>query len=312
MQSAAMTIVVLGTGGTIAGTAATAADEVNYAAAQIAVADLVAGVPQLAGVPLECEQVAQLDSKDMSFQVWTALAKRVSHHVARGDVAGVVVVHGTDTLEETAFFLQRLLAPGKPVVMCGAMRPATATQPDGPRNLIDAVTVASQAGAQGVVAVMAGQIHSALDVRKAHTTRIDAFSSGDAGPLGSVEQGRVRVTRPWPRGPAVGIERWPAARWPRVEIVHSHAGADGGVVDALLARGIDGIVVATTGNGTVHSALEAVLVQAQAAGVAVLRSTRVGAGAVQPRTDDVFPSAGALTPVQARIELMLQRLVSAA
>jgi L-asparaginase len=309
MQSTSNTIVVLGTGGTIAGTAATAGDDVNYAAAQIAVADLVASVPALHALPLECEQVAQIDSKDMSFEVWLTLAQRVARHVARDDVAGIVIVHGTDTLEETAFFLQRLLAPAKPVVMSGAMRPATATQPDGPQNLLDAVAVAMVADAKGVVAVLAGGIHSALDIRKTHTTRVDAFSSGDAGPLGRVEEGRVRIVRPWPEGRAVGIERLAALRWPRVEIIYSHAGADGRIVDALLAQGIDGIVVAATGNGTVHGALEAALVRAQAAGVAVLRSTRVGAGAVQPRSDDVFASAGALTPVQARIELMLQRLV---
>jgi len=246
----------------------------------------------------------------MSFEVWQTLAQRVAHHLARSDVAGIVIVHGTDTLEETAFFLQRLLAPAKPVVMCGAMRPATATQPDGPQNLLDAMAVVSHAGATGVVGVMAGEIHSALDIRKTHTTRVDAFSSGDPGPLGWVEEGRVRMVRPWPQGHALGIERLGAAsRWPRVEIVVSHAGADGRIVGALLAQGVDGIVVAATGNGTLHGALEAELVRARAAGVAVLRSTRVGAGAVQPRSDDVFPSAGALTPAQARIELLLQRLV---
>jgi len=310
MQSASNTIVVLGTGGTIAGTAATAGDDINYAAAQIPVTDLVAGVPALAGLPLECEQVVQIDSKDMSFEVWTTLAHRVAHHLARSDVAGIVIVHGTDTLEETAYFLQRLLAPAKPVVMCGAMRPATATQPDGPPNLLDAMTVASHVGAAGVVAVMAGEIHSALDIRKTHTTRVHAFSSGDPGPLGWVEDGRVRMARPWPQGHALGIERLGAAsRWPRVEIIVSHAGADGRMIAALVEQGVDGIVVAGTGNGTLHGALESELARAQAAGVAVLRSTRVGGGTVQPRSDDVLPSAGALTPVQARIELLLLRLV---
>jgi L-asparaginase len=192
------------------------------------------------------------------------------------------------------------------------MRPATAAQPDGPQNLLDAVAVASHADAAGVVAVMAGEIHSSLDVRKTHTTRLDAFSSGDAGPLGRVDSGQVRMQRAWPHGHAIGIERLAAPRWPRVEIIVSHAGADGRIVDALLAQGVDGIVVAATGNGTLHGDLEAALLRAQAAGVAVLRSTRVGAGSVQPRSDDVFASAGALTPVQARIELMLQRLAPGA
>jgi len=308
MQSTSRTIVLLGTGGTIAGTARSADDEINYAAAQITLADLVATIPTLAHLPLECEQVAQIDSKDMSYAVWRTLAERVAHHLARGDVAGIVIAHGTDTLEETAYFLQRVLAPSRPVVMCGAMRPATATQPDGPQNLLDAVTVAMDAGARGVVAVMAAEIHSALDIRKTHTHRVDAFSSGDAGPLGKVQAGHVRSVRPWPDSQPLGVQRLAATPWPRVEIIHSHAGADGRLVDALLAQGVDGIVVAGTGNGTLHAELAARLKHAQSAGVAVLRSTRVGAGSVLPRDDDQFPSAGTLTPVQARIELMLQRL----
>ncbi len=312
MQSTAKTVVVLGTGGTIAGTAASADDSLNYAAAQIAVADLLAGIRPLAHVSLESEQVAQIDSKDMSHDVWRLLAERVSHHVARDNVAGVVVVHGTDTLEETAYFLQRVLAPAKPVVMCGAMRPATAAQPDGPQNLSDAVMTASHAGARGVVAVMAGEVHSAFDIRKTHTVRVDAFSSGDEGPIARFEQGTLRLLRAWPQGRALGVECLAVSPWPRVEIVYSHAGADGRVIDALLAQGIDGIVVAGTGNGTLHHELASALARAAAKGVAVLRSTRVGAGTVQARADDVFASAGALTPVQARIELVLQRLSAAA
>src|SRR5512139_1935809 len=116
MQNNARTIVVLGTGGTIAGTAASTGDNVGYTAAQIGVAQLVSAVPALRAVALECEQVAQVDSKDMGFAVWRSLALRVQHHLAREEVGGVVVTHGTDTLEETAHFLQRVLAPAKPVV----------------------------------------------------------------------------------------------------------------------------------------------------------------------------------------------------
>ena len=308
MQNNASTVVILGTGGTIAGTAAEPGDNVGYSAAQLGVAQLVAAVPALAGQAIEAEQVAQVDSKDMDFSIWRRLVERVAHHLARPEVQGIVITHGTDTLEETAYFLQRLLAPAKPVVLAAAMRPATALLADGPQNLLDAVAVARIDGARGVVAVLASQVHSGLDVRKAHTYRLDAFSSGDAGVLGQMEEGVLRQHRPWPRGEAFGPARLPAevALWPRVELLTSHAGAGGAMVAAMRASGVHGIVVAGTGNGSLHHALEAALRDAQAAGVRVWRSSRCGAGAVIDSADDALPSAGALTPVQARIELMLQ------
>lgn len=311
MQKTSKTIVVLGTGGTIAGTADSAADNVGYTAAQLGVGALVRAVPALDGMPLECEQVAQTDSKDMGFDVWRSLAQRTAHHLARDDVAGVVVTHGTDTLEETAYFLQRVLAPAKPVVMTAAMRPATSLQADGPQNLLDAVTVAGLPGAQGVVMVFGGVVHTATDVRKAHTYRVEAFSSGDAGPLGVVEEGVVTAWRAWPHGQALGLQWLPveAEAWPQVEIVTSHAGASGALVRAACEIGVQGLVVAATGNGTVHQALEEALREAQSQGVTVWRSSRCGNGRVIGRADDVLPSAGELTPAKARVELILQLLV---
>src|SRR5258706_13325782 len=199
-------VVVLGTGGTIAGTAADALDNVGYTAGQLVVGHLVAAIPALAGVPLECEQVAQVDSKDMSHAVWRELALRCANHLARADVAGIVITHGTDTLEETAWFLHRVLAPAKPVVLTAAMRPETALQSDGPQNLLDAVAVAQAPGAGGVLAGLAGDLHRARDVRKVHPYRIDAFSSGDAGPIGRIEEGRLRPFRPWPQGQGPGLD----------------------------------------------------------------------------------------------------------
>jgi L-asparaginase len=314
-------IVILGTGGTIAGTAASASDHIGYTAAQVGIGQLVAAIPALADGPGELlsEQVAQIDSKDMSFEVWARLAGRLSHFLAQPDVQGIVITHGTDTLEETAYFLQELLNPGKPVVLTCAMRPATALAPDGPQNMLDAVAVARHTGAQGVVAVCAGTIHSALDVQKVHTYRLDAFSSGDAGPLGYVEEGVVRLLRNWPaaqegRAPAamekIAALAGPAgsADWPRVEIVFSHAGAGGAVVKALVADGVRGLVVAATGNGTLHHALETALLQAQAAGVTVVRATRCLDGRVLPKPDDAIPDSKGLSPVKARVALMLRLL----
>jgi L-asparaginase len=302
-------IVILGTGGTIAGTAASATDAVGYSAAQLGVAQLVAAVPELAALPIECEQVAQLDSKDMDFATWQRLAQRAAFHLARADVSGVVVTHGTDTLEETAYLLHRVLAPRKPLVLTAAMRPATSLLADGPQNLHDAVSVARDAGAHGVLVAVAGRVWAGAEVRKVHSYRLDAFDGGDAGPLAAIEEGALRWWRAPPAGAALGLPRIArdAAAWPRVEIVLNHAGADGELVDALVAQRVAGIVVAGTGNGSLHHALEAALLGAQAAGVRVLRSTRCAAGPVIGAASSL-PSAGALSPVQARIELLLQLL----
>ncbi len=313
MQSKALLIVVLGTGGTIAGTAASAGDNLGYTAAQLDAAQLVAAIPGSADAPIEVEQIAQIDSKDMGFAVWRALAVAVERQLARPEVGGVVITHGTDTLEETAYFLQRVLAPTKPVVLVAAMRPATSLQADGPQNLLDAMVVAREPGARGVVAVLAGRVHSALDLRKVHSYRLDAFGSGDAGALAQVEQGRLRRHREWPAGEAIGLASLPhdVAEWPMVEIVTSHSEAQGTMVQALRAAGVQGIVVATTGNGSIHHALASALLDAQAAGVAVLRATRCLDGSVIDPSEPgaaTLPSAGASTPVQARIELILQLL----
>ncbi len=310
MQNNADLIVILGTGGTIAGTAANAVDNVGYTAAQLGVAELVGAIPPLALRRLECEQVAQLDSKDMDFATWQILAQRVAAQLARPEVRGIVITHGTDTLEESAYFLQRVLAPSKPVVMTAAMRPATSLHADGPQNLLDAVALASDAGASGVLVTLAGSVHTALQVRKVHTYQVDAFASADESKLAVVEEGVVRwLAQAAPGDGALGlahIDR-PTAQWPRVQIVFNHVGADGTVVEALMARGVDGLVVAGTGNGTLSTLLEAALRAAQAAGVQVLRSTRCDAGPVTVSAT-ALPSAGVLSPVKARIELLLALL----
>ena len=307
-------VVVLGTGGTIAGRAATGADNLGYAAAQVGVTDLLSGIDVPAGITLSAEQVAQVDSKDMSFDIWRTLALRCAHWLAQGDAAGIVITHGTDTLEESAFFLQSVLAPVKPVVLTCAMRPATARNPDGPQNVRDAIAVAATPGARGVTVTCAGTVHSAFDVQKTHTYRLDAFGSGDAGPVGYVEEGSVRCIRNWPAAPTGSAEGAidliaNARSWPRVEIVMSHAGARGTLVDALVrAEAIDGLVLAATGNGTLHHELEAAALRAQDSGIAVVRATRCASGRILPRPHERLRDAGALSPVKARIALMLELL----
>lgn len=317
-------VVVLGTGGTIAGKASHASDNIGYTAAQVGVAELLAHVPGMAGVlagrRLVSEQVAQVDSKDMSFAVWQSLLQRVHAHLQADDVQAVVITHGTDTLEETAFFLHSVLPAAqinaKPVVLTCAMRPASSLSPDGPQNLLDAVAVALTPGAHGVVAVCAGSVHGAADVQKSHTYRTDAFSSGDAGALGYVEEGGVRLLKNWPLVPVnqaqIAIKNVAnQVSWPRVEIVMNYAGGSAVVVDALLqpvpgASPLRGLVVAATGNGTLHQDLEAALHRAVQAGVRVVRSTRCAQGRVLAAQHAEFAHSNGLSPVKARVTLMLE------
>jgi L-asparaginase len=312
-------IVVLGTGGTIAGRAAMAGDNIGYTAAEVGVADLLGGI-EVPGVALQAEQVAQVDSKDMEFDIWRQLAARCAHWLAQADVAGIVITHGTDTLEETAYFLHRVLDAHKPVVLTCAMRPATALAPDGPQNVRDAVVVAATEGARGVVAVCAGTVHSADDVQKVHTYRLDAFGSGDAGPVGYVEEGAVRSVRAWPdastgESHVIFPRVQQATETPRVEILSSHAGARGHVIDALMRErsagttdAVQGFVLAATGNGTLHHSLEDAALRAQSSGIAVLRATRCVGGRILAKSDERLREAGGLSPVKARIALMLELL----
>jgi len=308
-------VVILGTGGTIAGVAPEGKSDLAYQAAQVSVDALVRAVPELSDERLECEQAAQADSKDMTHAIWQTLAQRVHHHLQRDDVAGVVVTHGTDTMEETAYLLHRVLAPDKPVVLTGAMRPASSRQADGPGNLVHAVAVAQEPGARGVLVVMAGTVHGAADVRKAHPHKLDAFSSGDVGPLARFEDERLRRLRAWPSGEAMGLALLDpdVSSWPAVEIITSHAGSSGSLIDALARGGAKGIVIAATGNGTVHTAIEQAVRDAVWAGMAVLRATRCGDGAILDADDGngAWPSAGALTPAKARVELMLRLMGTA-
>lgn len=318
MQVVAEKIVVLGTGGTIAGTAAHAGDNIGYTAAQVGVQQLLDAVPglaslaQAAGAVLTAEQVAQIDSKDMDFSILLRLAARCADLLADPAVTGVVVTHGTDTIEETAWFLHSVLDARKPVVLTCAMRPASSLAPDGPQNLLDAVAVAATPGARGVVVAAAGSVHSAQAVRKVHPYRVDAFDSGDLGALGWVEEGQVRLAHGWPadvpRLLRVALHEAPhGAALPRVEIVMNHAGATGRVVDLLVGDGVDGLVVAATGNGTMHHALEAALVRAQQAGVAVRVASRCPLGRVLAKPSDALVAdALGLSPVKARIMLWLE------
>ncbi|WP_231480462.1 asparaginase [Thiomonas sp. FB-Cd] len=303
-------VLVLGTGGTIAGVSTDHPAQGAYRAAALDIGQLVAAAPGIERLAaLQAEQLASLDSKDMRVQVWGALASRIAAWREQPDVAGCVITHGSDTVEETAYFLQCVLPAGKPVVLTAAMRPATALSADGPRNLYDAVQVAASADAagRGVLCVVHGRVHGACDITKAHPTALDAFSSGERGPLGFAGSQGVLFTRNVP-APNVAclLPIPPAQPWPRVELVSSHAGADGAMVRALLAassRGelvppLAGLVVQGTGGGTVHEDLQQVLNEAEATGVRVAYGSRVGG--LQGGLYD------GLNAVKIRIRLMLE------
>ncbi|CAJ9514981.1 asparaginase [Burkholderia pseudomallei] len=306
-------IAVLATGGTIAGAAPDAAQTAGYQAGALGVDRLLAAVPALAQIAtIEAEQVASIDSKDLSPALWTTLAERIDALAANDAIDGIVITHGTDTFEETAYLLHLTVKTAKPVVMTAAMRPATALSSDGPLNLLNAVAVAGSAAArgQGVLVAFNNRIHSARDVVKTSTYAVDAFHSPELGALGWVQDGRIefarRATRPHTLDSRFAI----GAAWPQVEVVASYAGASRVIVDACVAAGARGLVVAGTGNGSIHAALQAALADAAAKGVAIVRASRVGSGHVMRNgaaNDDAlgFVSAGSLNPYKARVLLML-------
>ena len=306
-------VVIVGTGGTIAGSVA-AGEGVTYRAGVVAVADLVAAAPGLADVArVSFEQFCQIDSCDMTLDRQLALARRIAELQAQHDVDGVVVTHGTDTLEETAYLLHLLVPYPKPTVVTGAMRPADATGADGPANLLAAVrTAASPASATlGTLVVMGEAIHCGRDVRKAHTARVDAFVSS-YGPLGSVSaRGTAYVVRPSRRfGASSAVDLASIDALPPVETVYGRAGMPPAILRAYVESGAKGLVYVGHGGGNVPLDLRPALADIAAAGVPVVRTSRVGDGLVL-RDGSVPDSAlgliagGDLNPSKARVLLSL-------
>jgi len=306
-------IAVLATGGTIAGAAGDALQTAGYQAGALRVERLLEAVPALAGLArIEAEQLASIDSKDMSFSVWSTLGARVQALLDRADIDAVVITHGTDTLEETAFLLHLTLKSRKPVVLTAAMRPATALSADGPLNLCQAVTVAAapQSAGRGVLVVLNNQIHGAREVTKRHTAAVQAFESPEYGMLGWVQDQQVVFQRELIRPHTLATPFELPQAWPAVELVVSYAGATRITVDALVQAGVQGLIVLGTGNGSIHATLQQALGEAAARGIAVVRTSRTGAGLVMRNgaaPDDVLGTVagGSLSPYKARVLLML-------
>jgi L-asparaginase len=307
-------VVVLATGGTIAG-AGRHGTSSQYSSAALRVDELLASIPELDALArVSGEQVAQIPSQEVDDALWLRLGRRVNARLLEEGVRGVVVTHGTDTIEETAWFLNLVSTSDKPVVLTGAMRPATALSADGPLNLYNSVAVAADASAigRGVLVVMNDEIHGARDVTKTHTTFVQTFDSPDRGPLGAIHYGRARFFRrpTRERGQEVPFPLEAALHLPRVDVLYAHSSFRADLVEAALGLGAQGIVVAGVGNGNLSRAAIASLAEASRRGVVVVRSSRAGSGAVLRNVeidDDAhsFVASDGLNPQKARVLLQL-------
>ncbi len=305
---------ILATGGTIAG-AQSNQQSYGYKSGSFKVEDLIAAVPNLGDVAvLSGEQVANIGSQDMNDAVWLKLAKRANELLATREVDGIVITHGTDTMEETAFFLNLTVASDKPVVLVGSMRPATAISADGPGNLHEAVTVAASPGARGrgVLVVLNDEIHAARNVTKTDTTSVETFKSLNRGPAGLVHTAQIAWFNPSDRKHTTRSEfagKLPA-ELPRVDIIYAHANMSPALIDASVKGGAKGLVIAGVGDGNMTKPAIDALARAAKAGVVVVRSTRLAAGLVL-RNNEVnddqmgFVASGEFTAPKARVLLQL-------
>ena len=308
---------IIATGGTIAGRADSAAATVGYKAGELTVEQLIASVPGLDKLAnLSGEQLCNIDSKDMQETIWLQLARRVETAAERKDVDGIVITHGTDTLEETAYFLQLTVKTDKPIVLTGAMRPATAISADGPMNIWQSVQVAADASAKGrgVFVVMNGQINGADTVTKVNVNALEAFQSPGSGPAGViVDENIFWLTQSI--ADVVSANKLffsikNLTQLPKVIIIYGYVGGDDGLfVKAALQDGARGLVYAACGNGSVPEKLADMLEETSASGVPVVIATRCGGGIVvlseKMTAINGFIASGPLNPQKAKILLQL-------
>jgi len=316
MNHALPKIRVLATGGTIAGQGNSPLQTMGYKAGQLGIAELLSALPNVESVAdLSGEQFANLPSSDLTPEHWLKLAKRINTIFALEDnLTGLVITHGTDTLEETAYFLNLVIKTEKPVVLVGAMRPATALSSDGPMNLVNAIRVATstQAVGLGVLVVMNDEIYASRDVTKTNTSRLDTFGALDFGTVGTIDNGNPEI---YYRPTRLHTIHTPfdvnfLSELPRVDIVLGYVGADEVLVTALLGAGAKGIILAGTGAGHISPPAERALREAYQAGTVIVRGSRTGTGRILPQAPQDFIAADNLSPQKARILLMLALTVS--
>jgi L-asparaginase len=310
-------VIILATGGTIAGAAASQT-EAGYKSGAVGVDLLIEAVPQLKDVAIVTgEQIASIGSQDMNDEVWLKLGKRVNAILAMPDVAGVAITHGTDTMEETSYFLQLVVKSDKPVVLTGSMRPSTAMSADGPLNIYNAVAIAADPAARGrgVLVTVDDDIHSAHDIVKTHTTDVGTMSSGEPGLIGATLFGK----NTWYRSPAqthtsksqLSIEGVTAL--PRVDIIYAHANMSPDMITSAVQNGAKGLVIAGVGDGNMTAPAVEAMKAAIAKGVVVVRSSRTNGGIIRRNielNDDQLGTVASmeLNPAKARVLLQLALL----
>jgi L-asparaginase len=311
------TIVILATGGTIAGAGSTGT-QAAYTSGAVGIDTMIAGVPGIKDLAqIKGEQISSVGSQDMTFAIMLKLAKRINALLAQSDVDGIVVTHGTDTMEETAFFLNLVVKSNKPVVLVGAMRPSTAVSADGPLNLYDAVAVAADpnAAGRGVMVVMNDWIHGAHSLTKTNTTAIQTFMSPLRGLVGISNYGKNDFynSPQWKHTVNSEFDINNVNALPRVDILYAYADMPADQIDAAVANGAQGIVIAGVGNGNMNKTSLEASARAAKKGVVVVRSSRVATGTVgrnvEVNDDEMnFVASDELNPQKARILLMLALL----
>lgn len=310
-------VVVLATGGTIAGAGASSTGSA-YTSGQVKIDAMIDAVPNIRKLAnLKGEQISNVGSQDMSIKIWLDLANRINELLASKDVDGIVITHGTDTQEETAYFLTLTVKSDKPVVLTGSMRPSTALSAEGPLNLYNAVALAAHPDAKGygVMVVMNDEIHSAHDVKKMITTPVQTFQSPQEGLIGTVIFGETLFFHK-PHGLHTTKSEFSVAglkTLPRVDIVYASADSSPDIIDLLVKAGSKGIVIAGVGDGNMNTGTLEAVKKATKAGVPVVRASRVPIGAVLIKGEIVDEDYGTvssdeLNPQKARILLMLALL----
>jgi L-asparaginase len=305
---------VLATGGTIAGAQASATSY-GYQSGAYDVNSLLSAVPNLDKLAvITGEQVANIGSQDMNDEIWLKLAKRVNAVLASPDADAILITHGTDTLEETSYFLSLVTKSDKPVVMVGSMRPATAISADGPGNIYNGVAVAASPGAKGkgTLVVLNDTIHYARNVVKTDTTSVQTFASLNRGPAGVVHTGTVEWFEPMDRkvGKAAEFSVDSLDKLPRVDVIYAHANMSADLIDSAVAKGAKGLVIAGVGDGNMTTPALDACSRAVKAGVVVVRSTRLPMG-ITLRNNEVnddekgFVASGELNPPKSRVLLQL-------
>ncbi|MDI1323982.1 MAG: type II asparaginase [Algoriphagus sp.] len=307
-------VIILATGGTIAGAGASA-DRAGYTAGKIPIDDLIGTIPSVKKIAnISGEQIASVGSQDMTIEIWKKLAIRANEIFAKNEADAIVITHGTDTQEETAYFLDLVIPSDKPVVLTGSMRPATAISADGPKNLYDAITVAinPESKGRGVLVSFNEGIYDAREVMKMSTTKTDAFGSPNTGPVGQAYDGRVEYYSSAVRevNPPKPIVLTATTTLPRVDIVYMYADAPADQIDMLISKKVAGIVIAGVGNGNFNKAYMDAVKRAVAGGIIVCRASRAPSGRVvlhDEINDDELGTivSDDLTPQKARILLML-------